>query len=255
MIGFGLSLQGACVVADEYGATHLPNYREGHVRGYFPASGCTYTSMEGPSLMLAAHTKKETTEADWDMAATSGSISCCILKRGARSSAFTLGTLSFYNGQEGISNYAYYSTCHLQLTSRLWTTEGGNITTLHYAAAATPFSTTAKAQDNVQTPVSDDGTGYLRLTIRNMVLKAHVFGTETEAGLPAFRYSAKYTRQQTLVLFGAGNVELQFFHSCWRHDTTRQAWLCLPMQSADRMAALFESTTKQMIEDETLSVA
>lgn len=254
MIGFGLSLQGACVVADEYGATHLPNYRLGHVRGYFPAAGCTYSSMDGTSMLLAAHTKKETTAEDWDMAATSCSIACRIVKRGGRCSAFTLGTLSFYNGQEGANNYAYYSTCHLQLTSRMWTTEGGNITTLHYAASGLPYNQTGAA-NNYTIPITSSELGQFRMTIQAMVLKAHIFGNKIEKSLPSFRYSAHYARQQTLFLFGAGNLEMLFFHSSWRNAATRQAWLCLPMQSADGKAALFESTTKQMIEDETLSVA
>lgn len=254
MIGFGLSLQGACVVADEYGATHLPDYRAGHVRGYFPAAGCTYSSMDGTSLVLNAHDIKTVTAKDWNMSAIACSFACCVTARGPRCAYTTFGTLSYYNGEGGVSNYAEYSTCHLRLASRLWTMEGGNCTVLHYSVSGTPYKQTSQ-HDNFNILINSSNVGHFHMTIKDMVLTAHVFDEPMEMVLPSFRYSTQYTRQQTLVLFGAGNLEMQFFHSCWRNDATKQAWLCLPMQSANRMSALFESTTKQMIEDETLSVA
>lgn len=254
MIGFGLSLQGASIVADEYGATHLPDYRVGHVRGYFPSSGCAYSSMNGTNLVLNAHEMKNTTVEEWDMSATDCSFSCRVTARGPRCAYTSFGTLSYYNGEVGVSNYADYSTCHLRLASRLWAAGGGNITTMHYSDALMVYQQTY-AENNFKILISSKELGLFHMTIKDMALTAHVFGSDVKQSLPAFRYSTQYTQQQTLVLFGAGNLKMQFFHSCWRNAATGQKWLCLPMQSSDGKAALFESTTKQMIEDETLSVA
>lgn len=253
MIGLGLSLCGGCAVADEDESTHLPDYRSGHIRTYYPAARVKFRRMNNTSLNVAAYLKKTSTAADWDMQSTMCSFSCLVIARGSRFPSVTVGTVSYYNDQDGSANYLAYSTCHMQLCSRLFTTEGGNISTLHYSAADRPYSTSVQTWLNWSLPIYSSKTGYLRFEIRDMILRANVFGTQTSSTLPDFRYDADLVKTQSLRLFNAGNIELQFFHSYWRNRATRQAWLCIPMQSAGGKAALFESTSKQIIEDESLS--
>lgn len=239
MLGLGLSLLGGAVMEDADGA-----------RAYFPAAAVRCNNAKGStSATVQAFSQMPVPPAAWDIDTMRGAFSCRILRRGSRWAAWAFGCYSSYNdGAAGNANYFFYSGLLLQPAGERNITTTGNRSVLHYAAANIAYTYTGWAQ-----PINSDALGELRFQLNGAALTGTAFGTALDTTLPPMRVSAEYSRYSNLRLFGALYLDLEFYGSYWRDRSG--AWQCLPMQSAHGAAALFETTTQQLVEHESLSTA
>lgn len=245
MLGLGLSLLGGAVMEDADGA-----------RAYFPAAAVRCNNAAGSTaVVLQAFSQTPVAPAAWNTENMSGAFSCRVLKRAAeRWSGWSFGCYSSYNNSTGNADYFFYSGILLHLAGEHNGTYTGNRSVLHYAAANTPYSTgsTARVWEKV---INSFSPGGLHFQVNGAALTGNAFGTAVESILPAMRVDAVHAPYSNLRLFGALNLDVDFYGSCWRDRYLNGAWQCLPMQSANGSAALFETTTQQLVEHESLSTA
>lgn len=225
-------------------------------RAYFPAAQVRYHNLTTTTpLEVNCYGYRPCVKEEWNTEVLSCAFSCRILQRGARISTPGFGVFSSRNGGSGAANYAYYSCFHFQLTSRVWTTEGGNISALHYAENGWPYLTDKEIYNNWRFYLLDNSLGDIRILLKNRRLTVSAFGKQLNTTLATMRYNADYSNTGRLSLLGLGNLDALFYGSYWRNAYLQQAWQCLPMHSADGQAALFETNTQQLLEDEALSIA
>lgn len=237
MLGLGLSLLGGAVMEDADGA-----------RAYFPAAAVQYTDRgDGSRLSFLAYENKEKPIQDWDISAMSGSFRCRVLKRGERLFLISFGQYSRY-----ATNYRYYTAFILSLSGRAFDITDGNCTALLYTAADTTFRP-GSYPTSFKLLFSDPSTGDLSLCFNGNALSTDVFGRHGEETLPELRVDNVYSANVTVAMFNCGYIDAVFYGSCWRNP--HGAWQCLPMHSANGGAALFETTTQQLVEHESLSTA
>lgn len=240
MLGLGLSLLGGAVMEDADGA-----------RAYFPAAAvrCNNYERGGTVVSLQVFSQMPVTPAEWDIDTMRGAFSCRILRRGTRWAGWAFGCYSSYNdGDNNNANYFFYSGLLLQPGGERNVSTTGNRSVLHYASATRAYSYTGWEQ-----PINSDALGELRFQLNGAALTGTAFGTRVDTTLTPMRVSAEYSRYSNLRLFGAIYLDVEFYGSYWRNGSG--AWQCLPMQSAYGSAALFETTTQQLVEHESLSTA
>lgn len=237
MLGLGLSLLGGAVMEDADGA-----------RAYFPATAVQYTDRgDGSAFRFYAYENKEMPKQDWDISAMGGSFRCRVLNRAGRLFLISFGQFSRYG-----SNFNYYTAFMLSLSGRAFDSAGGNCSTLLYTGADTTYKP-GNYPTNFNRLFSDPSTGDLSLCFNGNALSTDVFGRHGENTLPELRVDDAYSSPVSVAMFSVGNMDAVFYGSCWRNP--HGAWQCLPMQSANGNAALFETTTQQLVEHESLSTA
>lgn len=230
MLGLGLSLFGGAVMETPQGAT-----------AFFPAEsvfhtvGNTLVSVQTPNLYNIP-------EASWEPSAVRARFRIHLERRGARHATTSFGYLSRRAS----------TLCAVFISSRLFSSSNGNASYFQYSPVSLSYTPGTNAA-SFAVLAGSSGLGIYELNIANNSWRLNQFGTLHSGDFGPVRLPYEAEEYMYHALFGMTTVSGTFYGSYIMNTTLGVAYQCHPMKSAGGKAALYETTTKQLVTDATLS--
>lgn len=136
-------------------------------------------------------------------------------------------------------------------SSMVYNNAAGNCTALAYASKDWVGNVTS----SFEVLVNSSAKGKVQLRLKEGALQGNAFGLSVQQSLKptVVPRELAFPASVTYRVFSVGGMNAVFYGSSIRNRLTGCSYQCHPMRSADGKAALFETTTQQLVTDAALS--